>query len=148
MKGFRYFVDTNIFLRFFVRDVPTQADECEKFFKWLITSDLDIYTSSLVVGEIVWTLSSYYSRKKSEVIEVVEAVTDILGGRIEDDHRIEVASEIYKEYSVKFIDALIASSPSILSGETIVVSYDKDFDKIGIKRLEPSDFIKSKRLNN
>jgi predicted nucleic-acid-binding protein len=96
----------------------------------------------------VWTLSSYYSRKKSEVIEVVEAVTDILGGRIEDDHRIEVASEIYKEYSVKFIDALIASSPSILSGETIVVSYDKDFDKIGIKRLEPSDFIKSKRLNN
>ncbi len=48
-----------------------------------------------------------------------------------------VALEYFEAHNVKFIDALIASGPSFVKGEFILVSYDHDFDKLGIQRIEP-----------
>ena len=42
---------------------------------------------------------------------------------------------------MKFIDALIASHKSIQEEAAVIVSYDKDFDKLGILRKEPKDII-------
>jgi len=44
---------------------------------------------------------------------------------------------MYSSKNVKFIDAMIASVDQIVSGSWVVVSYDKDFDKLGVKRAEP-----------
>jgi predicted nucleic-acid-binding protein len=44
---------------------------------------------------------------------------------------------ISERHKAKWIDCLIASAPDIQSGETAVVSYDRDFDRLGVVRLEP-----------
>ncbi len=54
-----------------------------------------------------------------------------------EDYDFKVALKIYAEKNVKFIDALIASIPQIQAKEWTVISYDRDFDKIGINRKEP-----------
>ena len=47
--------------------------------------------------------------------------------------------DLYAGHSVKFIDALITSIPQIAGGDMIAVSYDKDFDKLNVKRKEPKE---------
>ena len=55
---------------------------------------------------------------------------------------ISVAISLYAAQSVKFADALIASHPLLRQGKLIVVSYDADFDKLGVKRVEPEAIVK------
>jgi len=53
-----------------------------------------------------------------------------------------LAIEIYEKFPVKFIDALIVSNPKIFKKEITIISYDKDFDKLNVKRKEPKDVLK------
>ena len=59
-----------------------------------------------------------------------------------DKYNYEGALRIYNDKSVKYIDALISSIDNVSSREWIVISYDKDFDKIGVIRMEPDAVIK------
>lgn len=99
-------------------------------------------TSSLVLAEIDWVLESFYHFKKTEAIEGLKSILKLRGLRIIDKMDISLAIEIYEKYNIKFIDALIASNSQIYQKKVIVVSYDKDFDKIGVIRKEPKDLIK------
>lgn len=55
------------------------------------------------------------------------------------------AIDLYQKHNIKFVDALIASHPKMQNKEIVVVSYDKDFDKLGIKRQEPAEVLLSLR---
>jgi predicted nucleic acid-binding protein len=55
---------------------------------------------------------------------------------------VSLAIEFYKNYNIKFIDALIASNPKIFKKEITIISYDKDFDKINVLRKEPKEILK------
>jgi len=64
--------------------------------------------------------------------------------RIIDKFNANLAIEIYKKLPIKFIDALIASNPRILKKEVMIISYDKDFDKLNVIRKEPKEVIKTR----
>ena len=53
--------------------------------------------------------------------------------------------QIYEQNNIKLTDAFIASHPKIQSKEMIVVSYDKDFDKLSVIRKEPGEIVKDLR---
>ena len=61
--------------------------------------------------------------------------------KIIDDVDPVFALKMFQDHSVKFIDAMIASNSLVSKGEMIIVSYDRDFDKMGVKRIEPADLI-------
>lgn len=50
------------------------------------------------------------------------------------------AVSLFEKTNVKFFDALISSISEIMEQRWIVISYDKDFDKLGVKRKEPGEF--------
>jgi predicted nucleic acid-binding protein len=141
MRDYKYFIDSNIFLRPVVKDDPVKVRECERLFEKISKGEINAFTSNLVLAELIWTGKKVYGIEKTELIKVLRGILDFRNLKIIDDFNSRLALGIYEKYSIKFIDALIASNPKIYKKEAIVVSYDKDFDKIGIKRKKPSQII-------
>lgn len=138
----KYFLDTNIFLRYFTEEKnKTVYKECESLIKLIKSGKLKAYTSNLVIAEIVWTLQSSYRASKDQIVKTTLLIESLNNLKIEDFFQPSLANQLFKKYSIKYIDSLIASNPNIQSKKMVVVSYDKDFDKLGVERVEPSDLI-------
>lgn len=141
MKGNKYFIDTNIFLRLIVKDDEQKRVECEKLITKIIQKKIVGVTSSIVIAEIVWTCLKLYRLNKEDVLEILESIGSIKNLKFRENIRFANALQFFKEYNVKFIDCLLASIPDIAEGRMAMISYDRDFDKIGIKRFEPGDLV-------
>ena len=118
-----YFIDSNIFLRVLAKENQQVFDDCFSLLSKIksSTSNNCFYTGSLVVAEVAWTLSSYYKVAKKEVIRDLEAILNIGNLKYVEAYNFRVGLNSYKNLSVKFIDALIASIPQIQSKEWIVI---------------------------
>jgi predicted nucleic acid-binding protein len=136
-----YFIDTNIFIRVLVKDNEKIFQDCKKFLTLISKGKIKAFTSALVLSEVNWVLDGYYQFEKEKVIEGLRGILKLKNLRFVEKFNLPLAVELYEKYPIKFIDALLASNPKIYKKEAIVVSYDKDFDKIGIKRKEPSQII-------
>lgn len=137
----RYCIDTNVFIRLFVEENKRMTRECAAFFDWVEQTQADAFTPSCVHAEIVWVLSSVYRLPRTKIAGLIETIM-AAGISIEDTTDMAVAISWYRETRVKFIDCLIAAQRPVLAGQAVVVSYDKEFDKLGIRRVEPAQVIK------
>ena len=137
MKDSKYFVDTNIFLRVLVRDEEKSFHECAQFLQKIRSGRICGTTSTVVLAEIVWTLLHFYHFSKPRAIEGLRSILQLKNLTIEDNTQLTLAVELYENQSIKFVDALIASHPLIQNKQIIVISYDRDFDKLGVARKEP-----------
>lgn len=135
------FIDTNVFVRFFVRDSEKTFRECSDFLEALARGKIHAATSSIVIAEIHWLLRSYYKIDKRNIVDFVHRILSMPHLHIDNRDDAALANETFRNTSVKFIDALIASHPKIREGSIIIVSYDKDFDRLGIKRVEPRSVV-------
>ena len=138
----RYFIDTNIFLRVLTKDNIRQFNSCFNFIQAVKENNIKAYTSTVVLTEVVFTLQSFYYFEKQEVMRALKSIINLKGLQIKDKHDHLRAVELYKKYSIKYIDALIASEDEIFDKKIIVVSYDRDFDKIPVLRKEPQELTK------
>ena len=103
------FLDTNIFLRYLTNDLPQQADAAEALLLKAETGELKLITSSLVVAEIVWTLTSYYRLPKDDIRQKILAILNTPGLEVEGSRLILQAVNWYAEKNVDFLDAYNAS---------------------------------------
>jgi len=62
--------------------------------------------------------------------------------KIVDRFQPRISLNLFSKRNVKYIDTLIASIKEILAKKWTVVSYDKDFDKLGVLRKEPGEVIR------
>lgn len=141
MREFRYFLDSNIFLRPIVKDNIQKVKECEDVFQKIKKGEIKAFTSNLILAEIVWTSLRFYKIKREKLLKVLKGISDFKNLKIIDNFNFRLAVEIYKNFPVKFIDALIVSNRAIFQRKAVVVSYDRDFDKIGTKRIEPKEIV-------
>ena len=101
----RYFVDTNVFLRFLTNDVPAQAEAGERLLRRAARQELELETNALVIAEIVWTLDSYYGLSRDEIKSNVLAILNTPGLAVEDADLVGQAVLLYAAKNVDFIDA-------------------------------------------
>lgn len=99
------FVDTNVFLRFFVADVEEFYKKAKRLFEKAENGEIKLVTSEMVVAEIVWVLESYYGFLKEEIKEVVETLLHTRGLRVFNSKLIGEAINHYMNNNVDFIDA-------------------------------------------
>lgn len=131
------FIDTNIFIRFLTNDIPEKADACEQLFREAVEKNEKLFTTEMVIAEIVWVLESYYELPKKEVRKMVEKIliTPFLFCVQKD--LILNALTLYSEKDIDYIDAynvLVLKEQGIREA----YSYDRHYDKIEwISRLEP-----------
>ena len=132
-----YFVDTNIFLRALINDDKKKYADVITFLEGIKNNRFKAYSSSLVLAEVVWTLSSFYKLQKSDVVKSVESIINLNGLMFIESQNSAKALELYKTHNVKYIDCLIMSGLVDKDKTWVIVSYDLDFDKPGAERIEP-----------
>jgi len=136
-----YFIDTNIFLRILIKDEEKTFNDCFKFLELVREGKIKAFTSSIVLAEICWTLLSYYQFSKEKTVKALKSILALKNLKIIDGFEPRLAVEFYAKKSVKFIDSLIVSLVKPKKEKIVIVSFDKDFDKLNIKRIEPGEII-------
>ena len=138
-----FFIDSNIFLRVLAKEDEKTFEECRNLLTKIKNSSSghEFITGSVVIAEVAWTLISYYKSPKDIVVRGIDSVFGTKGISFSDTYDLKNAVKIYSRYNIKFIDALIASIPQIDNKKWTVISYDRDFDKIGTVRKEPKPVI-------
>lgn len=137
MKEYNYFIDANIFLRTLLKDEERTFNDCLEFLRKIKEGKIKAFTSNLILAEVNWTLLRVYNFPKEKIIDGLNSILKLKNLKIIDRFNPILAIKLYRKIPIKFIDALIASNPAIFRKEVIVISYDKDFEKIGLKRMEP-----------
>lgn len=79
------FVDTNYFVRFLLKDQPKQLKKAESFLLRGARKELNLFTSTLVIFEVYWILTSYYKKTKEEALAGLAKILKLrfieIGGR-------------------------------------------------------------------
>lgn len=141
MSAPKFFIDTNIFLRVVAKDDANKLINCQKLIEAIKSAKITAATSSLVLAEVVWTCQKGFRLTKLEAFEVAKSIASIKNLKFQEKQRTSLAVDLFEKSNVKFIDCLIASHSQIVAGKMAVVSYDKDFDVLGVKRIEPGQLI-------
>jgi len=98
------FVDTNVFLRFFVRDSESFYQKAKELFEKAESGEVKLETSDLVVAEIVWVLESYYDFSRAEIKEVIDTILETRNIRVANHARVKETIILYALGKVDFID--------------------------------------------
>lgn len=133
----QYFVDSNIFLRFLIKDDEQKFKHCRRLFENVEQGKIKIIISPFILAEIVWVLRSFYKFQKQEILKALQAIILLKNLRIRDKSDMAMTLELFENTNAKFIDCLIASDNDLQAKKCILISYDEDFDKLNIKREEP-----------
>lgn len=71
------FVDTNYFLRFFLKDNSDQYKQVKKLFDQAATGQVKLASSAIAFFEIYWVLSSLYGRSSPLVSNILKSALDM-----------------------------------------------------------------------
>jgi predicted nucleic acid-binding protein len=134
----KFFVDTNIFIRYLTNDEPEKADRVERLLQRTIEGKAALITNLLVIAELVWTLESYYGLPASEVGEKLTLILNTPNLEVPERQRILKALALYVEKNIDFVDAYNSFFAKD-HGITDVLTYNKKhFKRVEwLKRVEP-----------
>lgn len=68
------FIDTNYFLRFLLKDVNNQYLEAKELFLRASEDKVELFTSTIVLFEINWVLSSFYKKNREEISQILQKI--------------------------------------------------------------------------
>lgn len=137
-NNFMRFIDTNLFLRYFIRDDEEKAQNVLELLKRVEKNEEKVITSSLVMFEVIFTLESFYKVSREEIKELLYPILDLKGLKLLDKEIFRDALNLFtQKKKLSFADAF-NSSFAIKKGIKEIYSYDTDFDKLeGIERVIP-----------
>lgn len=128
----KVFIDTNLFIRYLVNDVPSQADQVDRLFDLAEDGQIALITGPPVFFEIAWTLKSFYGMDRKGIYECLSAIIGIPGLEIPDLEIIEDTLELYNNTSADFSDAYIAVLSKSLKADEIATFNLKHFKSLDV----------------
>lgn len=134
-----YFLDTNILLRYFVKDNQSHFELSKKIIHGIHDGKIKASLPGIVLSETVWGLQ-HYQYDKASILRVIHAIL-ALRLPVVDTYDYTFTYDLYSKRNVKFIDCLIASIPEVQHRKASVLSFDKDFKKLGILWTEPQEIL-------
>ena len=131
------FLDTNIFLRYFLKENELVFGKLEKLFSEIILGNIIGVANAMIIAEVVWVLSRSYKWSKEKICDNIELILITPNIRFKDKAILVNAVNVYKEENIGFIDAYNYSYMQYY-GVNKIYSFDRDFDRLkDIKRLKP-----------
>lgn len=100
-------IDTNVLVRFLVRDDAIQFEKARKLIKREVAAGHRIFVNQLVLMETEWVLRSRYVASKNQIIEAISGLLNATDIQFEDEPSVEEALFIWKESVADFADCLI-----------------------------------------
>ena len=122
-------IDTNILVRFLVRDDEAQFEKARRLIRREVAAGRRVFVSQLVLLETEWVLRSRYGLQKVEIIEAISALLDANDVQFEDEPAIEEALFVWKDRAVGFADCLIGAQNKRL-GCSATATFDVKASKL------------------
>ena len=100
-------LDTNILVRYLVRDDEKQAGKASSCIRSIVASGKSCFISSIVLCELVWVLESAYGYAKGEIADVLEKLLITKQFEIESKDIVRQTIYDYKNGNGDIADYLI-----------------------------------------
>lgn len=123
----RIILDTNVLLRFLIKDLDDQVVQVRKLFKKAKLKKLILVVHPLVILEIVYALDKFYGFPKNKAVKAIAVIINSDFLVIEEQNILRAAIEIYKSSSLDFTDCFLTAKAREENSE--VFSFDKDLKK-------------------
>lgn len=133
------FLDTNIFLRHLTKDDLVQSPACFALIQAIERGEVQVWTSELVIFEVIFTLASrnLYNLSRVTIRDLLLPLINLPGIKLPKKRLYQRAFELYTSLPVNYPDAYNAALMESRK-QPEIYSYDTDFDKIpGVIRQEP-----------
>jgi predicted nucleic acid-binding protein len=106
----RFFVDSNVFLRFFAHDDAKQADIAEKLLMSAKNGEIELFCGPPIFFEIAWGLHSTFRLPHAEILDILESILSIPNLTVFDTYIITKAIVLARKKSLGFADGYIAAT--------------------------------------
>lgn len=122
-------LDTNVLVRFLVRDDEEQFERARKLIRRQAQGGQPVRISLLVLLETEWVLRSRYKLNKGEILSAFSELLSTVDMSFEDEPSIEEALFVWKDSPAQFADCLIGARHRAL-GCVATATFDGDALKL------------------
>lgn len=129
-------VDTNVILRFLVRDNSKMYQATKKLFERVEALQEKLEVKSYVLFEVVYVLNGYYERSREEIRDILTVFFQAKGIYIRKKNVALMALQLFAETSYDFVDCYLAAELKIGNIKEIY-TFDKDLSKLGVTAVKP-----------
>lgn len=117
-------VDTNVLVRFLVRQPPDQYRRARALMEKVSAGQVEIRISAVVVGEVAAILHHVYGRPQAEVAQALLALVTARGVQLDEQAIVVAALEHARDLTdIDFVDAYVAQKA--VDDGLAVASFDK-----------------------
>ena len=130
------FLDTNIILRFILKDHPIYSPKAEEIIGKIDSGKVKVYISWPTILEVVFVLQNSVKLPKKEIAEKLLAIFHLENVTLEHRVLLDTVFEYYVDKNISLTDAYNAT---LMQKKKVkqIYSFDEDFDKFPkIERLE------------
>lgn len=127
MTSAKLFLDTNIWLRYFIKSDLDQYEAALNLISLAERGELQVYTSSVVFMEINYVAKRIYQIPKDQIVIWFKAILKIRNIMLIEKTNFDLALTFYQKYNIKLADCVIASQ---LPKKVTLVSFDEELSKI------------------
>lgn len=124
MKG----LDTNVLLRYLVRDHVEQTKSAARFLETCCTADNPGYIGHITLCELAWVLAGIYKQGRTDISAIIEKLLQMKVLKVAEPDVVWRALNDYKTSNADFPDHLIARSNENAGCEH-TVTFDKSASK-------------------
>ena len=119
-------IDTNIFLRHLLQDIPDQAKIASKIISSIEEGKMTGLVSILVINELIWILEKYYSIKRNVFIPKLIKLLYLDHLKIIETKKVLVEEilERMRKKKIDFTDIYLKE----VAKENQILSFDKDLN--------------------
>ena len=125
----RYLLDTNVIIRYTVRDDPAQTPAADALFQQAAAGDAELVLTPTVLIEAVWVLQSAYKQERGLVAGKLSDLINSGGVFCENKAVALDAFKRYAETNLDIVDCWLGAQGAA-SGDAIA-SFDSGFKKFG-----------------
>ncbi len=113
-------VDTNVILRYLLKDHQELYTKSEELFKGAISGKTKLYIIQSVVAEVVYVLLKLYKIDREVISDTLLKLINLRGIEVQDYEQTILALEIFKSRNLDFVDCILCA----YSKRYKVVSFD------------------------
>ena len=124
----KYYVDSNFFLRFILKDNLNQWKVANDYFKEAKLEKVKLVFLTETIIEIEYVLRKVYKLSRRIILKYLLTLLSINNFEIIDKELLKDALLYYGEKNIDFVDIIIFLKARSQNAE--VLTFDKDFDKI------------------
>lgn len=129
-------IDTNVIVRFLTADDSPKFKGVYQLFKRLESNQERVEIKPLVFFQTIFVLKSFYKVEKEKIAYLMNSILGLPGIYMEKKATYRRTIEIYGKENLEVVDCYLLACIENDSDQ-ILYSYDTNFDRYGVRRIEP-----------